>query len=98
MRRPPAREHRGEFFGTGHRLAGFPEATLRNQSVSRRMSTKPPPVPPANRTSKGAGSDPQLAESDMPRRPERRNVDQQGRYANTKQNTTVQGNHGKRER
>jgi hypothetical protein len=34
----------------------------------------------------------------MPEQPERENLEEQGRYANTKQNTTVQGNHGKRQR
>ncbi|HEX4893859.1 MAG TPA: hypothetical protein VFV47_11260 [Hyphomicrobiaceae bacterium] len=62
------------------------------------MSTKPPAVPPANRSPKGTGSDPEPAPSDMPEQPERENLEEQGRYANTKQNTTVQGNHGKRQR
>jgi hypothetical protein len=62
------------------------------------MSTKSPPVPPANRSPKGTGSDPEPAPSDMPEQPERENLEEQGRYANTKQNATVQGNHGKRQR
>ncbi len=62
------------------------------------MSTKPPPVPTKNRTSKGPGADPLPGSSDMPDMPERENFDQQGRHANTKQNTTVQGSHGKRTR
>jgi hypothetical protein len=62
------------------------------------MTSKPPPVPPASKSKKGTGSAPSSGRSDLPAEPERENVDGQGQYANTKQNTTVQGNHGKRER
>jgi len=62
------------------------------------MPAKPPPVPPANRSKKGTGGDPDQSSSDMPERPERENFDTQGRSANTKQNTTHQSNHGRRGR
>lgn len=60
--------------------------------------SKPPPVPPANRSPKGTGADPEPVSSDMPEQPERENLEEQGRSANTQQNTTVRGNHGKRQR
>jgi hypothetical protein len=62
------------------------------------MTAKPPPVPPENRSHKGKGSDPVPGVSDTAEKAERQNLDSQGRYANTKQNTTSQGNHGKRAR
>lgn len=62
------------------------------------MSTRPPPVPPANRARKGTGADPEQGVSDLPEKRERENFDTQGRSANTKQNTTHQSNHGRRGR
>lgn len=63
------------------------------------MSSRPPPVPPANKSAKGTGGGvPASGASDIAVEPEPENLDQQGQYANTKQNTTVQGNHGKRAR
>ncbi len=63
------------------------------------MTSKPPRVPPANRSSKGTGSTPAPGASDVPEQPERvADPAQQGRSANTKQNTIVQGSHGKRDR
>ena len=62
------------------------------------MSSKPPPVPPANKSAKGTGGVPSSGKSDIATEPNPENLEQQGQYANTKQNTTVQGNHGKRAR
>jgi hypothetical protein len=58
------------------------------------MTTKPPPVPPANRSDKGPGEGPkaraaQIAESS--RAPDRDDPDRQGQTGNTKINTTHQG-------
>jgi hypothetical protein len=52
------------------------------------MTTKPPPVPPANRSPKGTG-DPKTgaATDDKPRRPH----EHDGEEDNIKQNTTNQG-------
>jgi hypothetical protein len=46
-----------------------------------------PPVPPANRSPKGTGSDPD-ANPDNPATEEAENVDQQGDRANVRQNTS----------
>lgn len=57
------------------------------------MTSKPPPVPPANRSPAGTGSDPAAKPSDLAHStgvPE--NLGQQDQQANTKQNTTHQGN------
>jgi len=55
------------------------------------MTTKPPPVPPANRSDKGPGEGPEAQREDAakPGRPE--NPDKQGQSANTKVNSTHQG-------
>lgn len=62
------------------------------------MSSKPdqPPVPPANRTPFGPGAEPaegKLSEQEVEaiRSGQDRNLDQQGRQGNIKQNTTNQG-------
>ena len=62
------------------------------------MSSKPPPVPPANKSQKGTSADPPPGQSDLPAKAEPENVEQQGRSANTKQNTRHQGSHGSRDR
>jgi len=51
--------------------------------------TKMPPVPPEQRSPKGTGSDPKLKQDNTV--PDRENLDQQGRQANIKENTTNQG-------
>jgi hypothetical protein len=55
--------------------------------------TKPPPVPRGNRSPKGPGSDP--ASNDQSSKPDtearKRNLAEQGRQGNIKQNTTNQG-------
>jgi hypothetical protein len=56
--------------------------------------TKPPPVPPENRSPKGPGADPAVgkaAKDDAKRAAEPKNQHQQGQTANTEQNTTHQG-------
>ena len=54
------------------------------------MSSKMPPVPPANRSSKGPGSSPDAPKDTTTNaRPE--NYDEQGQTGNIKQNTTNQG-------
>ena len=57
------------------------------------MSSRPPPVPPANRSPKGPGEPSKAAEHDNLPFPDSRlrNIEQQGRQANIKQNTTHQG-------
>jgi hypothetical protein len=58
------------------------------------MSTKPPPVPPANRSDKGTGSTSPQHESDVAeaeRRAVPENLAKQGQQGNTKVNTTHQG-------
>lgn len=57
------------------------------------MSHRLPPVPPANRSPKGPG---ESAKSTAPKDtatpdPHQRNLAEQGRQGNTKQNTTNQG-------
>ena len=53
--------------------------------------TNMPPVPPASRTPKGAGSEPHPNTEDKKPDDRQRNLDQQGRQGNIKQNTTTQG-------
>jgi hypothetical protein len=58
------------------------------------MTNKPPPVPPANRSPKGPGSDsePPLDTASGKREADRQwNLGEQGRQGNIKQNTTNQG-------
>ena len=57
------------------------------------MTSKPPPVPPANQSHKGPG-DPKTPTVDQTPHDAKRdlNPDKQGQQANTKQNTTHQGN------
>lgn len=57
------------------------------------MSQRLPPVPPANRSDKGPG---EPAEGNVPKDanvpdPHKRNLEEQGRQGNIKQNTTNQG-------
>jgi hypothetical protein len=53
--------------------------------------TKTPPVPPANRSSKGPSEDKTPAGSKAAEIQGTPNPDQKGQQANTKQNTTHQG-------
>jgi hypothetical protein len=56
------------------------------------MTAKPPPVPPANQSPKGTG-DAKTAPVETGARPDdrNRNLEEQGRQGNIKQNTTNQG-------
>jgi hypothetical protein len=53
--------------------------------------TNMPPVPRASRTPKGPESEPHLKKDDNKPDDRQRNLDQQGRQGNIKQNTTNQG-------
>ncbi|MDB5570445.1 MAG: hypothetical protein JWN93_1628 [Hyphomicrobiales bacterium] len=58
------------------------------------MSKTMPPVPPANRSPKGPGSDPEAPVDTAPDKKmadRQRNLGEQGRQGNIKQNTTHQG-------
>jgi hypothetical protein len=55
------------------------------------MSSRPQPVPPANRSDKGPGDAPKVAKDDAPGRRMPGHPAQQGQQGNTKQNTTNQG-------
>jgi hypothetical protein len=58
------------------------------------MTQKMPPVPPANRSPKGPGSDPEVSADTSPDKKmadRQRNLEEQGRQGNIKQNTTNQG-------
>jgi hypothetical protein len=48
-----------------------------------------PPVPPANRSPRGPGADPNVSTEESV--PARENYAEQGRHGNIKQNTTNQG-------
>ena len=61
------------------------------------MSSKMPPVPPAERSPKGPGSDPRAVKDTTPHGKQApTNVDEQGQTANIRQNTTDQGRLQKR--
>jgi hypothetical protein len=53
--------------------------------------TNAPPVPPASRSPKSPDSEPQLKTDGKKPDDGQRNLDQQGRQGNIKQNTTNQG-------
>jgi hypothetical protein len=60
--------------------------------------TEMPPVPPANRTSKGVGGKPEIRKDTSPRK-RGTNAAEQGATANIRQNTTNAGfYHSRRER
>jgi hypothetical protein len=50
-----------------------------------------PPVPPASRSPKGPGSEPKVDTDDLKTNNRKRNLAEQGRQGNIKQNTTNQG-------
>ncbi|MDX3924955.1 MAG: hypothetical protein QHC90_03980 [Shinella sp.] len=54
------------------------------------MTSRPPPVPPANRSSKGSGEQ-SAPRSDEARADTSPNPDKKGQQGNTKINTTHQG-------
>jgi hypothetical protein len=57
------------------------------------MTNKPPPVPPANRSPKGTGGSHETPVDTAPDKhvDRQRNLAEQGRQGNIKQNTTNQG-------
>jgi hypothetical protein len=56
------------------------------------MSSHMPPVPPANRSKKGPGSDPGFSKNRPVKQPEQHhNAAEEGETANVKQNTTNEG-------
>lgn len=60
------------------------------------MPTKLPPAPRKNSSPKGPGSEPSEKPSDLPDTATPETIEQQGRTANTKQNTRHPGSHGSR--
>ena len=55
------------------------------------MTSRPPPVPPANRSNKGPGDSPNVPKDTAPGRQTPQNLAEQDRQGNIKQNTTHQG-------
>ncbi len=55
------------------------------------ISSHMPPVPPANRSPKGTGSDPKAEQDTSVHHPKADNAAEQGETANVKQNTTNKG-------
>ena len=55
------------------------------------MSNHMPPVPPAQRSPKGAGSDPRTEQDTSVHHPQAENPAEQGETANIRQNTTNKG-------
>ena len=56
------------------------------------VSSHMPPVPPANRSKKGRGSDPKMSKDTSVKQPEHHhNAAEEGETANIKQNTTNKG-------
>ncbi len=55
------------------------------------MATKPPPVPPANRSNKGPGASPETPKDTTAHHAAPENLKEQGRQGNIAQNTTHQG-------
>jgi hypothetical protein len=60
------------------------------------MPSQMPPVPPANRSSKGPDAPPKPAKNTGPQDEAPENIEQQGERANIKQNTTNQDYKGRR--
>jgi hypothetical protein len=55
------------------------------------MTNRAPPVPPANRSSKGPGDAPEVPTDTSKRKQAPENLGEQGRQGNISQNTTNQG-------
>jgi hypothetical protein len=55
------------------------------------MSSHMPPVPPANRSQKGSGSDPEESKDKSVKHEHHANSAEEGETANIKQNTTNKG-------
>jgi hypothetical protein len=61
------------------------------------MTKHMPPIPPANRSNKGTGTDLEATQDTSVKHTEPQNVAEQGETANIKQNTTNKGYfHGRR--
>jgi hypothetical protein len=80
--------------------SGFGGLTIRHQSLRFNseipdwrsiMTSQMPRVPPANRSKKGPGADPETSKDTSLKHPEPQNIDEQGDTANIKQNTTNEG-------
>ena len=55
------------------------------------MTSRPPPVPPTNRSNKGPGDSPNVPKDTAPGRQTSQNLAEQDRQGNIKQNTTHKG-------
>jgi hypothetical protein len=55
------------------------------------MSSRMPPIPPANRSKKGSGSNPEILKEKSVKHEHHDNVAEEGETANIKQNTTNKG-------
>jgi len=55
------------------------------------MSSRMPPIPPANRSKKGSGSNPEIRKEKVVKHEHHENVAEEGETANIKQNTTNKG-------
>jgi hypothetical protein len=80
------------FFLTPSRKRMAAAAFFRDRGAD--MTQKMPPVPPANRSPKGTGSDPSVSADTAPDKKmedRQRNLGEQGRQGDIKQNTTNQG-------
>ncbi len=55
------------------------------------MSSRMPPIPPANRSTKGSGSDPDKTKDKAVKHEHHANAAEEGETANIKQNTTNKG-------
>jgi hypothetical protein len=55
------------------------------------MSAHPPPVPPDQQSHKGPETTPQARDAEAAADPRQRNLAEQGRQGNVKQNTTNKG-------
>jgi hypothetical protein len=55
------------------------------------MSSRRPPIPPANRSQKGGGSDPEMLKEKSVKHEHHANAAEEGETANIKQNTTNKG-------
>jgi hypothetical protein len=69
----------------------YVQSNALTQIIMESQMSKLPPVPPANRSPKGPGIDPNVEIADTNPDERVRNLAEQGRQGNIKQNTTNQG-------
>jgi hypothetical protein len=69
----------------------YVQSNALTQIIMESQMSKLPPVPPANRSPKGPGIDPNVEIADTKPDERVRNLAEQGRQGNIKQNTTNQG-------